>query len=169
MSNVEESLLAWAEEALDLRHGQANDPDGKVSLPPYEEGQPAAIDMLQRVRQRLDRVEELQSKARQARGRLMRHREAAEFEASIKYDEAMQKARQTRTQDFVTAAEKNADAALASIDEKRAAHQIKRTESLAVEVLDVVTQCYWGLEKLREDIIQMLKLHTFVTAEEVQT
>jgi hypothetical protein len=168
-NSLEKVLLEWAAEALDLRHGEANDPKGKVSLPAYELGQSAALDMLQRVRVRLDRVEELQSKARQARGRILRARQQAEFDASVKYDEAMNRARETRVQEFVSAAEKNASAALASLQEKRQLHQWKKSESQATETLDVISDCYWGLEKLREDVLQMLRLQQFVTSEEVQT
>lgn len=166
--NVERELLAWAEEALELRHGEAGDPDGKVGLPDYELGQYAAADMLSRVRVRLDRVEELQSKARRAKGRIMRMRESADFEASLKYDEAMANGK-SRFQEYVLGDEKRADASLASLTEKRQAHQLKRVESMASETLDVIGQCYWGLSNLREDLLQMLKLHTFLTTEETHT
>ena len=168
---VRESLQAWVEEALELRHGEAGDPEGKVGLPPYEAGQSASIAMLQRVRVRLDRIEELQSKARQMKGRVLRTRDEADFEASLAYDQAMQQNRATRIQDYVTAAEKNADASLASFEQKRRAHQIKLLESFSVEALDVITQCYWGLEKLREDILQMIRLlnNNYLTAIENQT
>lgn len=168
-AKTEEELIAWATEALELRHGTAGDSQGTVGLPKYEAGQYAAIEMLQRVRVRLDRVEELQSKSRQAKGRVMRLKESAEFEAQEAYDRAMQNRGIHRTKDFVTADEKRADASLDSIAEKRTAHQLKRLESIAAEVLDVVGHCYWGLEKLREDILQMLRIQQFITTEEVQT
>ena len=167
-TEVEKQLVSWVEEALEARHGEYGDPDGRVSLPAYELGQPAAIDMLGRVRQRLDRVEELQSMARRAKGRVMRMREEAEFEASLKYDEAMATGAK-RYQEYALGDEKRADASLASLTERRQAHAMKRAESFATEALDVVTQCYWGLEKLREDIIQMVRLTTYLTSEEVQT
>lgn len=166
---IERELLEWADEALELRHGEAGDPFGKVGLPAWELGVDGATNMLRRIRVRLDRVEELQSKARQARGRVMRLRENADFDAQIAYDEAMQRQGATRSREYVTGLEKNADASLASLEQKRAAHQLKRLESLAVEVFDVVTHCYWGLEKLREDVLQLMRLTQFVTAEEVQT
>ncbi len=168
MSDVENQLLCWATESLELRHGEADDPSGRVSLPAFELGQPAAVDMLSRVRQRLDRVEELQSHSRQALGRVVRMREEAEYELSQKYDTAIATNR-NRFVDYQSADEKRADADLQSLEEKRKLHQVKRVESHAREVLDVVTQCYWGLSNLREDLLQMLKLHTFITAEEVQT
>jgi len=169
VADVENELLAWASEALELRHGEADDPQGKVSLPEFELGQPAAVDMLARVRVRLDRVEELQSKARRAKGRVMRMREEADFEASLKYDEEMANGK-NRWREYVTADEKRADAMLASLSEKRQAHQLKRLESVATETLDVIGQCYWGLGKLREDILQILRLHNnFLTTEETLT
>lgn len=169
VEQIKKQLLEWAEEALELRHGESDDVKGKVGLPAFEAGQFVAVDMLQRVRVRLDRVEELQSKARQVKGRIARLREGAEFEANRAYAEAMQEQGARRIRDYVTAAEKNSDATLGSLQEKREAHQMKVTQSLADEVYDVVTQCYWGLEKLREDIFQMLKLHTSLSAVEVQT
>jgi hypothetical protein len=165
---IEGKLLGWVEEAMDLRHGEAHDPHGKVSLPAYELGQDAAVDMLQRVRQRLDRVEELQSMSRQALGRVLRLREQADFELSLKYDESIATNR-NRYLEYQSADEKRADASLASLNEKRQQHQMKRLESHAKEALDVITQCYWGLANLREDILQMLRLHRGLTAEEVQT
>lgn len=166
---VENALIEWATEALELRHGEAGDPKGKVGLPSYEAGLPATLEMLQRVRVRLDRVEELQSKARQAKGRAMRNRENADFEAQLAYDQAMQRQSATRSKEYVTGLEKNADASLASLEQKRAAHQLRRLESTATEVLDVVSQCYWGLEKLREDVLQMMRIKQFLTTEETQT
>lgn len=166
--DVENHLLSWVSEAMELRHGAADDPNGVVSLPPFELGQPAAVDMLGRVRVRLDRVEELQSLARQALGRVLRLREEAKFELSLKYDESIAK-NKNRFVDYQSAEEKRADAALASLDEKRKLHQMERLESHAKEALDVVTQCYWGLSNLREDILQMLKIHRGVTTEETQT
>lgn len=165
---LEDNLLSWAVEALELRHGEAGDPGGKVGLPPYELGNTAYVDMLQRIRVRLDRVEELQSKARQARGKITRLREQSAFEANLAYDTAMQK-NKLKFQEYVSAAEKSADATLASIQEKRQEHQMKRLESVATETYDVISQCYWGLEKLREDVKSMIRLNQFISAEEVQT
>jgi len=99
---------------------------------------------------------------------VVRLREEAEYELSLKYDDAISN-NKNRYVDFQSADEKRADAALKSLEEKRKLHQMKRLESHAREVLDVVTQCYWGLSNLREDLLQMLKIHTFVTAEELQT
>lgn len=168
MTDVEAQLAGWTEEALELRHGEADDPLGRVRLPDYELGEHAFVDMLGRVRQRLDRVEELQSMARRAKGRVMRMRENAEFEASLKYDQAIA-TQDSRHRQYALGDEKRADAALASLTEKREAHRLKRVESFASEALDVIGQCYWGLEKLREDILQLLKIQRFITAEELQT
>lgn len=170
--SLEASLTAWVEEALNLRHGEAGDPLGKIGLPAYEAGQPAAIDMLQRVRVRLDRVEELQSMSRRAKARVIRARSQADFDAALAYDSAIQRQGATRAREYVIGDEKKADAALASLTEKRLAHQMRRAESFATEALDIVTDCYWGLEKLREDILQMIRLFNnagFLTSQESQT
>ncbi len=168
-NRTEELLTAWVEEALELRHGEANDPDGRVSLPPFELGYRGAVDMLQRVRVRIDRIEELESLARRAKGRIIRAREAADFDASLAYDRALQNNRATRIHEYTIGDERKADATLASLDQKRLAHQMKRAESFATEALDVISKCAWGLKNLREDILQMMKLTLFATTEEVQT
>lgn len=166
---TEKTLLGWVEEALELRHGSAGDPEGPIELPPFEDGRDSVLAALRRVRVRLDRIEELQAKARQVKGRVSRVKANAEFEAAIAYDTAMQRRAANRTAEFVTAAERNADAALDSLDQKRVAHQTSRLQSIADESYDVIKGCYWGMDKIRSELLEMLKLHTSNWAVENQT
>lgn len=169
LKGLEASVIEWVEEALELRHGEAGDPLGKLELPPFESGRESVLATLRRTRVRLDRVEELQAKSRQAKGRISRLRSNAEFEASMKYDEAMQKRANTRMIDYVTADEKRADASLDTLAEKRALHQAKRLENVADEAYDIIKSCYWGLDKIRTELLEMLKVHESLVPVEAQT
>lgn len=160
---VEKTLIEWVTESLELRHGVAGDPGGRLELPPYEIGPDPVLDVLRRTRVRLDRVEELQSKARQAKGRIHRTRVNAEFQAKIAHDTAMQEQGARRTKSFVTADEKRADAFTASLEEQRVAHQLNRAESVADEAYDVIKNCYWGLDKIRTELLEMLRVHNSLT------
>lgn len=156
-------MVSWAAEALELRHGAAEDPKGAISTPRHEEGMDAFVDALFRLRQRLDRTEELRSKIVQAKGRIERARKQAEFEAERVYNEAMQRRGATRTQSFTTAKEKDADASLDAFAQKRLAHQAERLASVAAEAKTVIDNAYWGLSSIREEVLSYYKNVQFVT------
>lgn len=166
---IEVTLIQWVAEALELRHGESGDSEGKIELPAYELGHEGVLDVIRRTRIRLDRVEELQAKARQAKGRITRARASAELEAKIAYDTAMQQNAAKRTQTFVTGAERNADATLDSLQLKRQAHQLSRMESVADESFDVIKGCYWGLDKIRSELLSMLQVQENLRAIETLT
>lgn len=164
----EKALLGWVEEALELRHGIAGDADGPIELPPFEAGRDAVLDVVRRVRVRLDRIEELQAKARQVKGRVSRVKANAEFEADIAYDEAMMK-QANRGREYVSSVQLRSEASMDSIDQKRTVHQTNRLLSIADESYDVIKGCYWGMDKIRSELLEMLKLHTSNWAVENQT
>jgi hypothetical protein len=167
--NNEEQLLAWVEEALELRHGEADDPLGKLELPPYTDGPDGVLNTLRRVRVRLDRVEELQSRSRQMKGKVSRSRAKAEFDADLAEHEAMKK-QANRGREFVSAAQLKAEASLDSIEQKRILHRLKKLESMADEAYEIIKTCYWGLDKIRTELLEMLRVHnTMPLAVENQT
>ena len=166
---TETAIIGWVEEALELRHGEAGDPDGRIELPAFETGRDGVLATLRRVRVRLDRLEELQAKSRQAKGRVSRVKANAEFEAQVEYDRAMQQRGNTRVREYVTADEKRADAALDTIAQKRVVHQTNRLQSIADEAYDVVKGCYWGMDKIRTELLEMLKVHESLWAVETHT
>lgn len=149
--NVRETLHRWVEEAVELRYGAGHDPEGPLPADPGEHPEDV-IHTMNRVRQRADRVEELLTRTRRVKGQLWRKQTEAAFEAEHKRDQALQRGAATRTIEFVSAAERAADASLASIDEKRAAHQAKMLLDAAQEAFDVIDQCRWGLSAYRQDL-----------------
>ena len=161
---IEGRIMQWVAEALDLRYGAAEDPEGAIVLPGYEvTDQNTYANLLARTRIRLDRVSELRDKATQARGRAVRAQKAAEFDAQQAFDEAMQRRGATRTVAFATAAEKNADAALDSFEQKRLAHQAERLVSVTTEAKTLIDNAYWGLSSIREELLSFYKGIQFVT------
>lgn len=149
---VEASVMAWVREALDLRHGGAGDPKGKLTVVDAAEGIQAFQDMLLRVRQRSDRVDELLAKTTQARSRARRAQDEARFLADVALDTALDNNAATRTRDFVTREERNADAKLRSLEQRRHAHRSERLVSITQEAYDVVNQIHWSLESIRKDL-----------------
>lgn len=154
-AQVEKAVEKWVAEALELRFGVAGDPRG--ALPAHPGNHPDEIvDTLIRLRQRADRVDEIVSQVRRLKGRLSRNLSDTQLEAEIKRDEAYQKNRATRVAEYTTAEERRADAALDSIQEKRAAHSAKRLADLAAEAYDVVKDTAWGLSAYRQDLRAIL-------------
>ena len=158
---IEKSVMAWVTEALELRHGAAGDPDGPLAPVPREAG-PEAIDaMLFRARQRSDRVDELLSKVTMAKARAKRAQEAATFQADIARDEALRKNSGGRRVEFATRDERNANAALDSLEERRTAHAAARLVSVTAEAYEVVNQVHWSLSGIRQDLRQQLSSFQF--------
>lgn len=172
-NQLESQMVAWATEAIELRFGSAGDEEGRVELPAFEQGALTIIASLSRVRQRLDRTEELQSKALQARGRLIRMQAQARHEAEEVYNNAAShNARfggMTVHGTYTSAKERDADAKLASLEQRRSEHQAERLVSVAQEVEEQIKHCYWGLTKLREDHLTFLRRQENLTTEEVTT
>lgn len=153
---IEEQVLAWAREALDLRHGEAGDPQGRLAGVAVEHDHREVMDYLRRVRARADRVDGLLSKVTQAKARAKRAQDQAQFAAEIAYDEATQNNAARRTRDFVTREERKADAALDSLEQRRIAHHSARLVSVTAEAYEVVNQVHWQLEGIRKDLRAML-------------
>lgn len=169
LSDMEKTMVGWATEAIELRFGEAGDDLGRVRLPDWEAGPTAMISSLGRVRVRLDRVEELQTKAMRARGRITRIQSDAAFEAQRAYDEAAVHRSAFRSQEYTSAKERNAEAALDSFEQKRAAHQAEKLVALSMQVEEQIKHCYWGLVRLREDHLTLLRRVETMTSEEGMT
>jgi hypothetical protein len=159
--STESRILDLVKEALELRHGAALDPEGKIVVPPYEAGNPAARTVLIRVRQRLDRLEELSSTARQLHGRVSRARAAAAFEADTAWNRAARENASTARQ-YSSAAERAAESSLDSFEEKRRAHQAERLVSTTQESLDVIKDCLWGMRNIREELLTAIRSENWI-------
>lgn len=161
-NDLEQSIMDWVAEALELRHGDAGDPDGKLSNPTLTAGPRPVVAMLRRVSQRADRVDELLAKATQARGRFRRARDEAQFSAEIAYDEATQRNKVRRDREaFESREERKAEAALASLNEKRAEHEARRLVSIAEEAHEIITQVHRQLDSIRQDLRTTLRTLQF--------
>ena len=149
-SSLEEQVLGWAKESLELRHGSAGDPVGSLKGAP-QETQSEVLALLLRVRNRADRVDELLSKATLARGRARRAKEEAAFVAERALMSATQQ-RSARRVEFSSAKEREADAKLDAFEERKIAHQGERLVSVTNDVHEVITQIHWQLDALRKDL-----------------
>lgn len=149
-TEVEQQVLSWVKEALDLRHGPAGDPKGPIRGAPQET--PAEVtDLLLRVRARSDRVDELLSKVTLARGRARRAKEEAAFTADRVLMEATQ-SRAARRVEFSSGKEREAEAKLDAFEERRIAHQGDRLVSVTNDAYEVINQCHWQLDGIRKDL-----------------
>lgn len=160
-SELESSVQEWATEAIELRFGSGEDPQG----PLYPLGPEAKVheqtDFLYRVKKRVERVDLLYSNAIQAKARARRAQESAQFDATKAYEEAMRKNQASRTADFITRDERVADASLDSFEQKRIAHHAGRLVSITSEAYDVIREMHWQLEALRKDVRAMIHAQNF--------
>lgn len=157
---IEERIVAWVEEALELRHGAAEDPEGGLDGVLDVDTPVAAVHQLRRVVQRADRVDALLANATRARARAKRAEDAAKFQAARAYDEAAQQVGARRVE-FSTARERHADASLNSFEQQRIAHHAARTVSIASEAHEVINQVHWQLDTLRKELRAVLNAFQF--------
>lgn len=148
--DFERQILCWVEEALDLRHGEAGDPKGRIRGA-EQETIAEMTDLLRRVRARSDRVDELLSKATLARGRARRAKEEAAFTADRALMQATQ-IRAARRTEYSSAAERAADAKLDSFEERRVAYLRDRLVSVTNDAHEVISQVHWQLDAIRKDL-----------------
>jgi len=156
---IESSVMEWVTEALEARHGEYEDPEGKLSLPDLVEVGPAGVQhSLLRVRARLDRVDELLAKATRAKHRASRALEEARWEASNAWNKASTSNNtNSRFQDYSTGKERDAVATLATFDLQREVHRLTRMVDVTVEAWTVIKQLYWSMDSLRNDHVSVLR------------
>lgn len=153
---IEAAVMAWVSEALDLRHGEAGDPEGPLGAGPASDDIGEWRTFLFRIRQRSARTDELLSKVTQAKARAKRAQDGAAFAAELAYDEATRNHAARRTTEFTTGKERHADAALDSLEQRRVAHRASRLVSVTTEAYDVVNQVHWQFDGLRKDARSVL-------------
>lgn len=158
LSRIEESMLGWVREALELRHGAGSDPDGPItSFVDPRDGSYAVIDMLRRVTARSDRVDELLSKATIAKFRAKRTASNAAFEAERAFDQAATSNASRRSgENWSTKEERKAEASLDSFEQRRVAHQAETLVSVTTEAYDVLYQIKRQLGDIRADLRAIL-------------
>jgi hypothetical protein len=155
LAGVEQRMTGWVEEALELRHGAAEDPDGTLDgillvIFPDE-----VIHALQRVRARSDRVDGLLANITRARGRLRRMQANAKFEAERAYAEAASRGLTHRV-DFSSAKERDSNARLDSFEQERVAHHAAQAVAMADECYEVIRDISWQLNGMRTELRAVL-------------
>lgn len=151
--SVSETLEAYQREALELRFG--------AELPKGETPPDGYLDALIDVRRRLDRVEELHSQALRIKGRLRRAADHAAAVAQDAFDGKAVAARRTGRDEYTSAAERSAEANLASIDERRMARTARALADYAEEAVSVLALAHKGLDSTRHDLHSAIRLLTF--------
>ncbi|WNN95048.1 hypothetical protein SEA_MAGRITTE_71 [Microbacterium phage Magritte] len=149
-SKVEEQVMGWVTEALELRHGEAGDKDGRLSDADPEDPRDM-MNLLRRVRARADRVDGLLAAATRARGRARRAKTEAEFVAANELDKATSK-HASRRQEFSSGKEREAEAKLDTFEQRRLAHQAARLVDVTTEAHDVINQIHWQFDAMRKDL-----------------
>ena len=145
-----ESITAWLEEAIELRHGSAEDPKGPIRGAP-EETLHEVLDLLGRVKQRADRVDELMTKTAMARSRIKLAAEDAKFKAETEMYAATRD-RSARKSEFTSGREIEADAKLDSFEARRSAHQVAQLVEQANTAYEVLNQISRQLNNIRSDL-----------------
>lgn len=141
---VEATVLTWVKEAIDLRHGDAGDEEGKLRILSIEDGVPAVMHELTRVRKRTDRVDYLRTQVALLRSKLKKSKAEAKFAAESKLMEATTHRNRTKLE-YDSAAAVASEAGLDAFEERRAAHE-------AQVLLDVVEDSYWVIDKITSEL-----------------
>lgn len=148
--SLSSEIMAWVDEAIELRHGTAGDPAGPLRGSP-EETMAEVVQLLQRVRMRSDRVDELLTKTALAKSRIKRASDDAKFSAETAIYTATQQ-RSARKGEFTSGREIEADAKLDSFEARRQAHQLALLVDQATTAYDVINNINWQLANIRNDL-----------------
>lgn len=153
---VEAQIIEWVKEAIELRHGDANDPEGPLRAVSIEDGPHAVTYELTRVRTRVDRVDFLRTQVALVRIKLRKARDNAKFQADSKLQEATS-ARGKVKVDFTSAAEIQANAGLDSFEERRAAHEAKVLADVVEDSYRIIDKIAFELDSIRNDLRAIIK------------
>lgn len=159
LAGLEVTMNAWVEEALELRHGVAGDPEGSIKNV-HPETPVEILQLLRRVRTRADRVDGLLSAITRARTRLNKVRDEAAFTAEARVIGATSEGAKNR-REFSSGNERQADAKLAAFNELRAQHQARTLANAAQGAYDVINQVSWQLGALRRELTDQIRALQF--------
>lgn len=155
-TDLEKRMLGWVEEALEMRHGAAGDPLGPLKPLDFSDGPEAVRADLLRARMRQDRVDELLSTVMRARGRIDRVKREAAQQAQEAYDRANQDNAARRRASFTSAKERDSDANLDTIEQRRTAFEAERLASFADECERIIRNKSFELGGMRDDLKKVL-------------
>lgn len=143
-TKVETLVLEWVAEAIELRHGEAGDAEGKLKEVTIEDGTHSVLYELSRVRKRSDRIDYLRTQTAQLRSRLRKARAVAKFKAESKTMETMTHSNKYKLE-YDSAEAVKAKAGLDAFEERREAHE-------AQVLLDVVEDSYWIIDRISSEM-----------------
>lgn len=150
---IKSTLDGYVAEALQLRFdAQPPKPDASSAV---------LIDTLTDARIRLDRIEELYSKALQLRGQARR---AAAISDAVAKDASAQAAhanRQVRRDDYTTGEERHAEVMLQVMQEIRAARELELLRQQCDEAVELLRLTHRGIEGVRQDVLALIRLFQF--------
>lgn len=155
LTELEQQVLSWVEEALALRH------DGSPGLPPGGAAPHVIQDSLLQTVARLSRIEELLQLTVRARGRARRAAKEGKYLADDAWGRAIVN---TPRQEYVGAKERDAEASLRSFDQQRLARAAERLQSVTDEAYEVIKLAHEGLSSLRYDHATWLRSFQFQTS-----
>lgn len=154
LTQLEEQILGWVKEALELRFAQ----DGEYLS--TEHGADPVLSGLLNVRGRLDRIEELLTKVTRARGRAQRARMVAQAVADDAWDTQSQvelQAAQRRPDQFVAPRERYANSNLETLHQKRDLRAAERLAHSTEEAYEVIRTVHRGLDSIRNDHLAVIR------------
>lgn len=155
LGGIEQRMTGWVEEALELRHGKADDDEGDLRDALFAEGPRDVAHQLVRVRARSDRIDGLLANITRARGRLRRLQSNAKFEADRAYSEEAARGLASRV-DYSSAKERDSNAKLGSFEQQRIAHHAAQAVALADECYEVIKDISYQLSSLRTELRAVL-------------
>lgn len=155
MTDLVQVLTGYVREVLDLRMGA----ELPATVAPAD-----ALASLQDIRRRIDRAEELHSRAIRVRARAHRAAHAADAEADDAWDQAIKRVRGqpvTPGGEYASARERHAAANLDIIDLRHTARRARETAHHCDEALDVIRLAHRGLDGVRQDALAVLRTYAF--------
>lgn len=158
--DFEEKILKFVQEVIELRHGDAEDPDGPLRIVSLEDGLRDVAYELQRTRRRIDRVDYLRDQVALIRSRLRKNKAIKDFQAEAKFSQAFSD-RDRVKKEYASALSVKSNATLDSFDELRAAHEAKMQIDLVNESYEIIDRVGRQLDGIRNDLRTMLRTLQF--------
>jgi len=157
---VENMLLSWVEECIELRHGSAGDEHGALRIVSIEDGISEVAFELMRVRKRSDRVDFLRTQTSVLRSKMRKSKAEKDFQAEAKFMASMSE-RDKNKRDYESAIATKSHATLDSFEEKRAAHEANMLVESINDTYYIIDGISRQLDVIRTDLRAIIKALQF--------
>lgn len=157
---LEEKVMNFVEEVINLRHGDAGDSEGPLRVLSAEDGVHALMHELQRTRKRSDRIAYIRAQLGILRAKLKIVKAESDFKAESKSMETLS-ARNKVKVDFESADAIRADAGLEAFQERREAHEAKMALEIVNDGYAVIDKICYEMDSLRNDQRAIIKALQF--------